>query len=134
MLHKVRPVSAKVSTVVLIYAICTLISFIRHFVVGSDAALFSLKNLAYALDEVLAQSIGLAYLLAIWFGLWVDWTFFGGSRRASARQAYKETLPEIERHLYEIEEFDAKLPDGPKRKKKRFGFLNWKRLSFGFKN
>lgn len=73
-------------------------------------------------------------LLIIWAGLAYYWRK-GGEERMRERLAYKQTLPEIERHLYENEEFDAKLPEGPRRTKRKFSFLNWrKKLSLGFKN
>lgn len=134
MIQKRTPVVAKVSLIVKIYAMSMILGCIYQ-VVRSDYPVLTRDTLLHVITNGIEPKLeGLIMLLIMWALLAHDWRK-GGEERMRERLAYKQTLPEIERHLYEIEEFDAKLPQGPRRTTKKFRFLDWrKKLSLVFKN
>ena len=128
MLRKVGPVTERMSTVVSIY-FCSMVGyFFYSLFFDTEGPIWSRDNMTLALREgVKPLWHGFLLLLVIWFLLWLLWRFGGEAKSAAAREAYKAKLPEIERHLYEIEEERLKLPDGPTMKKRGLRFFNSKK-------
>lgn len=122
MFRTTTPVTSKVSWLVLFYAgICLFTAFFKLFT--SELDLFSVENFKYVyLEDIAPYLPGFRIVLTMWIVMALAWRF-GGEQKAHERMRYKTSLTDIERQLYEMQEAEAKLPKGPRRKKSWLAFL-----------